>query len=301
MKLIRLAFLIFVVAMPLSAQIAPAQVPADRVVATINGEALTSGEFEQIWSRLAPQMRENYEKAGGKMAFLDTYIKRRLLIQESLKEGFDKRPEVAMDLRVVRESALFDRYIRDVVAEQVIPESELKAYYENNADEFHRPEMVRVRHIIATPAGTPVLNTTGDNAANDAEAADKIRKLAMLFKTEGGDFADAAKKFSEDNSAPSGGELGWFARGKMVPEFEEAAFRLTRRGETSPVVKTEFGYHVIMLEARRDAGPAPFAEVRPQIRELFLRERQANIMELVGQLTNELKSSSQIAVYPENL
>src|SRR5687767_15996061 len=101
MKLIRLAFLIFVVAMPLSAQIAPAQVPADRVVATINGEALTSGEFEQIWNRLTPQMRENYEKSGGKMAFLDTYIKRRLLIQESLKEGFDKRPEVALDLRVV--------------------------------------------------------------------------------------------------------------------------------------------------------------------------------------------------------
>lgn len=288
-------------AAPLSAQIAPAQVPADRVVATINGEALTSGEFEQIWNRLSPQMRENYEKSGGKMAFLDTYIKRRLLIQESLKAGFDKRPEVAMDLQVVRESTLFDRYIRDVVSEQVIPESELIAYYENHADEFHRPEMVRVRHIIATPAATPVMNTTGDNATNDDEAAEKIKKLAMLFRTQAADFADAAKKFSEDNSAPSGGELGWFARGKMVPEFEEAAFRLTKKGETSPVVRTEFGYHVIMLEARRDAGPAPFAEVRPQIREVFLRERQARIMEIVGQLTNELRAASQIAIYPENL
>ena len=275
--------------------------PGDRIVANINGETITVREFNQMWDSLSPELRDGYEKAGGKLTFLDTFIKRRLLIQESLKQGFDKRPDVALDLRMVRDSTLFDRYVREVVAEDVIQEAELLEYYNKNPHEFQRPEMIRVRHIIATPSHQGVLNSAGDNAKSEEEALQKMMRLAMMFRTVGGDFVDIARKFSEDNTAASGGDLGWFARGKMVPEFEDVAFRLAKPGDISAVTQTEFGYHIIKLEERRKGGLAPFSDVREEIRARFLRERQVQILEVVGRLTQELRAASKIAVYPENL
>lgn len=291
-------------ALPALAQTAaPAatQTQGDRIVATINGEALTLREFDQIWSRLTPQMRESYEKSGGKAQFLDVFIKRRLLIQEALKEGFDKRPAVATDLEIVRDSALFDRYVRDVVSQEVVPASEIRAYYDTHQTEFVRPEMIRVRHIVATPTKSAVVNTTGDNATSDEEALEKIKKLAMMFKTVGGNFTDVARQYSEDASAANGGDLGWFQYGRMVPEFDRAAFALKKNGETSGVVKTQFGYHVIQLVGRKPQGVAPFEEVEEQIREKLVSAQQARVLEEVTKLTNELRRQSRISVYPENL
>jgi peptidyl-prolyl cis-trans isomerase C len=271
-----------------------------KLAAVINGEVLTAEDLDRLWNRLSPEMRASYEQAGGKLTFLDNYIRKRLLIQEAIKQGFDRKPEVAFDLEQVRESALFDRYIRDVVAEEVISESDLVAYYETHQEEFRQPEMIRARHIIAMPGQQAVENASGSDALTDEEALEKIKGLAMHFRTLGGNFADAAMQFSEDGTARLGGDLGWFPRGKMAPEFEVAAFEL-KIGETSSVVKTQFGYHVIYLQDRRPAGIAPFAEVRAQIRENFLRDKQAQVIAAVNDLTQQLRGASRISVYRENL
>lgn len=281
---------------------APRSEPAapKKVAAVINGEVLTTEDLSRLWARLGPEMQASYEQAGGKLTFLDNYIRKRLIIQEAIKEGFDRKPEVAFDLDQARESALFDRYIRDVIAAEVISEAELLAYYQSHQDEFRQPEMIRARHIIAMPGQQAVENTTGSDALTDEEALEKIKALAMQFKTLGGNFADAAMQFSEDGSARQGGDLGWFPRGKMTPKFEEAAFEL-KVGETSGVVQTEFGYHVIFLQDRRPPGIAPFSEVRAQIREKFLRDKQAQIIAAVNDLTQQLRGVSKISVYRENL
>ena len=126
---------------------------------------------------------------------------------------------------------------------------EAKAYYDANPASFERPEQRRVRHILIP----------GDDAAK-AKADDVYRQV-----TSGGDFDALAKQYSSDTgSAAKGGDLGWFGRGVMVPEFEQAAFG-AKPGETVGPVKTQFGWHILRVEAAREAGKVPFDEVRDAI------------------------------------
>lgn len=142
---------------------------------------------------------------------------------------------------------------------------------------------------------------------NDMEALEKIKLLAQQLRIGGaGDqtispqqFADLAVKFSEDASANVGGDLGWFGRGRMVAEFEDAAFALSP-GETSSVVKTQFGYHVIYLEDRQDAGLPPFEQIRHEVQQKVLTEKSAQILAAINQLTSDLRRESQITIYREN-
>ncbi|MHB0968280.1 MAG: peptidylprolyl isomerase [Thermoanaerobaculia bacterium] len=274
---------------------------APKIVANINGEVLTVEELDKHWARLSPEMRANYERAGGKAQFLETYIRKRLLIQEAIKQRYDKSAEGAFDVAAARDAALFDSYIRNVVAKSVISDMDLKDFYEANKNQFKTPEMIHARHILATPAKGNVTNTTSSDAGSDAEALEKMKGIAQKLTLKQASFEQLAAELSEDpGSARSGGDLGWFPRGKMVPEFEDAAFKL-RVGDTSHVVKTQFGYHVIRVEAHQQEGFMSFEDVKPQIQERLLQERADKVIAAVNQLTNELRALSSIQVHRENL
>ncbi len=281
----------------LLAQPAPSAVPGAplEIAATINGEVLTMERLDLLYSRLSPEMQANYDRAGGKRVFLNNYIEKRLLIQEALKDNLHRRPEIAADMQAAADSVLFDRYVREVVAPDAVPESDIRAMYETTKNNYRTVEKIHARHIIASPAGGSVMNSTGDNATSDEAALAKINRIAKEINEGRISFADAAMQFSEDASAPKGGDLGWFNRGMMTGPFEEAAFAL-EPGKMSGVVKTDFGYHLILLEGRRPAGIAPFEEVRYQVREQILAERASQIMAGVTRLTQELRASSQINV-----
>ncbi len=138
-----------------------------------------------------------------------------------------------------------------------ISEAELRAHYQKNLTSYREEEQVHARHIlISTQAATPGI-----------EARAKARADSLHKAIEGGaDFADLAVRFSEDpQSAGSAGDLGWFGRGRMVREFEQAAFAL-EQGDISPVVKSSFGYHIIRLDDRKPARVRPYEEVRVEIR-----------------------------------
>jgi peptidyl-prolyl cis-trans isomerase C len=291
-------------------QTAASQDPSSKVVAVINGEQITAAKLDQMYSRSGAQMRAEYEKNGGKVAFLDNYIRKRLLVQEALKAGFDKKPDVQADMETAKESVLFDRYVRDVVAAQIINDSDVKKYYDEHPSEFQRSDSVKVRHIVITPNGAgPRPKTAGD-------AMDLIKSIAADLHTQmvtptGTDpaaaarvrakyFSAAARKYSEDGSAPSGGDLGWVSRGLLDPTFEDAAFNLPI-GVMSGIIETRFGYHLIFVEARKPAGTAPFDEVKQDIRENLLAQRAADVMQTVSKLTNELETTSKVAIYPENV
>lgn len=294
----------YLISVSLLILIASAAVAADeaspKIAATINGEVLTVAELDTLYNRLPKQMRENYDRNGGKLQFLDTYIRKKLVVQEAVKNRFDQNPTVAFDLHAARESALFDRYVRDVVAQKIVNEAVMREYYEARTGDFRRPEMIKARHILATPDDANVINSSGSNATSDEEARQKIESLAAQAKDGGATFSDLASKFSEDGSARSGGDLGWFGRGKMVPEFEKAAFAL-QAGEVSDVVQTKFGYHLIFVEDKKAGGVPPFEEVRDQIREMLLAEHQSEIIAAVTELTQQLRAQSKVSVFRENL
>lgn len=137
-----------------------------------------------------------------------------------------------------------------------VPEAQLQKDYQEQIDSFRTPERVRVRHILIKTQGKP------------KEEIPLLRAKAeqLLKQIQGGaNFADLAKKFSEDpGSGEKGGELGWVTRGQMVPSFEKACFSL-KPGELSGIVDTEYGFHIVQTEERQDAHTQTFDEARPQL------------------------------------
>ncbi len=153
-----------------------------------------------------------------------------------------------------------------------VSQDDLQSYYNQHRDEYRLPEQVNVRHIlIKSPSAGP--DGKVDQKADDAAKA-KAEDIFKQLKA-GGNFADLAKKYSEDpGSAKNGGSLGWIGRGRAVAEFEKTAFSLPKGG-TSDVVKSSSGYHIIHVDDKQDAHVKSLEEVKPQI-EAVVRQQKAS-------------------------
>jgi peptidyl-prolyl cis-trans isomerase D len=143
-------------------------------------------------------------------------------------------------------------------AEVPLVEEELKTYYESNKTQFDHPERLKLRHILLSlREGTVALSEDGIKKKLEGFRADILSKKSK--------FEDIAKKFSDDpGSKAQGGELGWFAKGGILKELEDAALKL-QKGEISTPVKTQYGYHLIQLEDRENAYQSVYSEVRPKV------------------------------------
>jgi peptidyl-prolyl cis-trans isomerase C len=286
------------------AQPAPPAPEQARTAALVNGEVITAEALDTMYNNLTPQMRAQYDQSGGKKAFLDNYVAKRLLIQEAMKSGFDQRPDVKIALEAAKESALFDRYVREIVAADIVPDSAVRAFYESNIDNFIQGDKVKVRHIvISTNQRTPedaerlAQQVFTELQAHRAGLAHAGASGILTFRAR---FAEAARKYSEDGSAQEGGDLGWVERGKLDPKFEEVAFGMPA-GVMSGIVATKFGNHIILVDEVKPAGAQPFDEVRRPIREYLLSQKQADVMSAVSRLTTELRRTSKVSIYSENV
>ncbi|MBK9217507.1 MAG: peptidylprolyl isomerase [Uliginosibacterium sp.] len=224
------------------------------------GVEITVADVKAEVTRLPPENRQ--EVLGNPNSVLQAahglYIKRALAAR-ALKEKLDEKDLNAAILAVARDRLLAEMYL--IKADGAIPDAETieklsKAHYEVNKTSFNGPEMVTARHIL-------ILKTKPDARTKAEEILAKIKA--------GEDFAKLATEFSDDtNSAKKGGLLEPFAKGRMVPTFEAAVFELAKPGDVSAVIESEFGFHVARLEARRPAGPRPYAEVKEDIRKVVL-------------------------------
>jgi peptidyl-prolyl cis-trans isomerase C len=283
---------------------APAAAGGQKIVAVINGETITKAKLDSLYNNMGAQMRAQYEKSGGKLAFLDNYVAKRLLLQEALKSGFDKRPDVQAAVEAARDSAIFDQYIKDVVAPNVVTNAEVRKFYDEHQDDFRLPESVKVRHIVITwnqrpkPDAMEKIKTVAteirSGAPSPRDATPEMQKVLLNR------FAAAARQSSEDGAASSGGDLGWVIKGSLDKSFEEAAFAL-KPMTMSGIVESQFGYHLIFVEDKKPPRPQAFDEVKSDIREYLMTQHAADVMGSVKRLTNELRSNSKIAFYPENL
>ena len=272
--------------------------------AVINGEVITASKLDALYSNMTPAMRAQYEESGGKKAFLENYIAKRLLIQEAMKRGFDQRPDVQAAIEAARESALFDRYVREVVAADIVPDATVRSFYDENIQNFQSPEKVKVRHIvIATKGRSPdqareiIARVFSELQAQRNSYPPTSEGSRQIFTNI---FADAARKYSEDGSGPEGGDLGWVSRGQLDPTFEKVAFGMPA-GIMSGIIETQFGLHLVLVEDKKPAGPKPFEDVRREIREYLFAQKQSEIMSAVTRLTRELRRTSSVSVYTENV
>jgi peptidyl-prolyl cis-trans isomerase D len=163
-----------------------------------------------------------------------------------------------------------------------VSDAEVQAYYTQHQDQYQVKEQVKVRHIL-------IAVQSGADAKADAAAKAKAEDILKQIKA-GGNFADLASKNSDDpGSKVQGGELGWLDRGKTVPEFDKSAFTLSP-GQTSDLVKTQFGYHILQVEEKKTAHLRPIAEVKPEIVPV-LEQQKAGVAEqnFATALTNDAK------------
>ena len=166
-----------------------------------------------------------------------------------------------------------------LAAATTVTDQDLQAYYDQHRDEYRVPEQVKVSHIlIKTPLPAPGAKED-EKAVADARA--KAEGVLKELKA-GGDFAKLAEKYSDDpGSAKSGGELGWIGRGRTVPEFEKAAFSLGK-GQTSDLVKSSYGVHIIHVEDKQEAHLKTLAEVKSEIEEKVKQQKTARATEAAG-------------------
>ncbi|MBW1645412.1 MAG: SurA N-terminal domain-containing protein [Deltaproteobacteria bacterium] len=153
----------------------------------------------------------------------------------------------------------------EVRKEIKIDEAQLKSYYDDHVGDYVVPERVKARHIL--------FKVEGKAPASAWEEARKKALEVIAKLDQGRDFAALAKEYSQGPSAPRGGELGWFSRGRMVKSFEDAAFALKPGSYTREPVRTQFGYHVILVEKHEKARTKSFAEVKEDIRRQLVNEQ----------------------------
>ncbi|MBI5810088.1 MAG: peptidylprolyl isomerase, partial [Deltaproteobacteria bacterium] len=183
-----------------------------------------------------------------------------------LKAYFEKNPSdfiVPVRIKAFYAFLGFKEFSRGVK----VTDDGVKAYYGLNKGRFYAPPQALARHILITPDGA---DADREKAKNDARA--KAEEILRRVKS-GESFASLAKKYSKDTvSAEAGGGLGWFPRGVMVREFEDAVFSL-KKGEVSGIVETQFGFHIILLEDKREAREQPLEEVEAGIRETLAKDK----------------------------
>ena len=187
----------------------------------------------------------------------------------ALKRGLDKDKEVQARIWNRRMNILAGAEVKYQIEQKLADlDNAAKEYYQLHKDEFRIPELVRASHILLK---------TSENSDDDAilKQLETIREDIRSGKIS---FEDAAKKHSQDNTSVKGGDLGRFARGRMVKPFEDAVFAL-QPGEVSEPVKTRFGYHIIKLMEKIPAKQQPFEEVKGSIVAKLKEKKAAQIKE----------------------
>lgn len=219
------------------------------VLATVGGSDITLAELMLMVEQLPPQ----YQQAPLQMLYeplLKQAIERRLVSQAALKDGIDQDEEVKRRLASAQERLLHRAYLRSKV-EPEMSDDKLRARYEKDVKAQDGEDEVRARHILL-------------ETREDADA------VATELKG-GADFAELAKSRSKGPSSSKGGDLGFFKRGDMVPEFSEAAFALDVGGMSEPV-QTQFGWHIIKVEERRQGEPPSFEQSVDALREATAKD-----------------------------
>ncbi|MBS3808714.1 MAG: peptidyl-prolyl cis-trans isomerase [Desulfobacterales bacterium] len=165
----------------------------------------------------------------------------------------------------IKENLAIRKLIDEKIASKIsVSDEEIKDYYENNQDEFKNPEKVHARHIL-------VKSQQDASDEKKAEARKKIEEVQKKLE-QGNDFSELAKEYSEGPSSKKGGDLGYFSHGQMVEKFDKAAFAL-EPGETSDIVETRFGYHIIKVEDKKSESMKSLDKVRDSIRENLRNEK----------------------------
>ena len=252
---------------PAAAAEAPAAAPVDpnTVVATIDGKPITEGDIAVAEQAFGEQVAK-VPPADRRRAVFDVLVDLNLMANAASAAGLDKSDEFQREMALMRAQALRSEFFRTQIEAKTTDEA-LKKRYDDEIAKVTPPDEVEASHILVQ---------------TEDEAKDVIKQLDA-----GADFATLAKEKSQDpGSAKLGGQLGYFSQGKMVPEFEKAAFALEVGKYTETPVKTQYGYHVIKVTGKRKQPLPTYDQVKEQVKQMVLRD---TFVQAVSQLRKDAK------------
>ncbi len=274
--------------------------PMVQKLAVVNGVVITKVDFDRKLHQVKQHMlRRGQQISDERLAeiktdVLETMINEELLFQESRNKGITVEPEaVATDLKRIKKGFPTDADFKKLIAESglteaelqsdierghvinklidneimslvVIPDREIRTFYDTHPNSFKKSEQVRASHILIK------VDSQAEPSVKEEKKA-KLQKIQKRLKG-GEDFAVLAKEFSECPSNTKGGDLGYFGRGKMVKPFEDAAFKL-KKGEVSDIVETQFGYHLIKVVDKEPASVMGYEDVKDKIGQYLKQEK----------------------------
>jgi peptidyl-prolyl cis-trans isomerase C len=233
-------------AAPKPAASAPAS--ADPVVLTIGAEKITKTQFEailsQVVSQMPPERRAAADAPDAKRQLAEQLAELKALAQEARRQKLDQTPDAKAQLSMRADQLVAGLLFQQISKSAKPTPADLKAYYDEHKADW---DAVTARHILIRFTGSAVPLREGQKDLSDEDALAKAKDLRAKIIA-GGSFEELAKAESDDTgSGANGGVLGDFTRGRMVPQFEEAAFKLAVN-EVSEPVKTQFGYHIIQVQ-----------------------------------------------------
>ncbi|MEA2084653.1 MAG: peptidylprolyl isomerase [Thermodesulfobacteriota bacterium] len=251
----------------------------ENVLAQVGDERLTARIFEFKMKTLPPELKSMFQgNPEKKQGLIDRWVEITLLAKEAEATGIAELPEIKSKINEYRKQVLAREFItRRLKQTTLIPEEELKKYYDSHPDEFMRNEQIRASHImIAFPA-----EPTADEEKQARKTIFEIRERLL----KGESFADQAKTFSDDpNTRKNGGDLGFFEQGAMLKEFEEAAFK-TRPDTLSEPFRTRFGWHILKTTARKEPSMRQFQEVKRELEAELVKQRNRAVLDsLISEL-----------------
>lgn len=227
---------------------APKYRKGDYVVAKVDGEPIRLSEVEAHWATFfqnatPPDLSSFDEKV--RQSVVREVINKHLVYNDALRQGYLRNADIQRQLQELQRQLVIQTFVADK-AKNIVTEDALKAAYDAKVAAAKDQDEVRARHILV---------------ASEPEALDILKLL-----DKGEDFEKLAKEKSDDKAtAVKGGDLGYFTRERMVPEFTNAAFDL-RKGEVSKPIKTDFGWHIIKLEDRRKLQVGKFEDMKEQLK-----------------------------------
>jgi peptidyl-prolyl cis-trans isomerase C len=250
---------------------------ADPIVIAAGGLSIRQSEFESALKSL-PAEYQQYAQGPGKKQFAEDYLRMKMLAAEGIKSGLDKDPEVTAQLALMKENLVAQAQLTRIEKGITLSDEDLKKKYEENKNQY---EQVKARHILVAFKGSPAAQE-GKPELTEEQAKAKAEDLHKQIAG-GASFDELAKKESDDvGSGARGGDLGAFGRGQMVPEFEKAAFE-AKPGDVTPVVRTQFGYHVIKVD---EHSSTPFEQVKATLEKT---ERQARMQAKLEEMKTNAK------------
>lgn len=232
------------------------------VVALVNGRAITQAEFDLRWNELSQATMSRYEKDGGKRRFLEELITKELLMQEARRRGLDRDDAIRDKTQRYKEQLVLDELLRDKLQAKVeLTQDELTAYYESHASELLDPLKVNISIMLLPNV----------YAAKDLEA--QINR--------GGSFAKFAQRYSaDDKTKGSGGDLGPYRKGLVLPEVDEVIHTL-KPGMVSAPIKTDQGYYLVMVTPLDEAIIQADLATQERLRQELLTEKRRKRFEEV--------------------